>query len=547
MNRGLVYLLRQGPRRKLRHLARRTRGTRRKLLSVLAVLAFGLLLAPQVLEFFMPHRAEVARGMAGAYRSWGPLVLAVFALLGVVVGYGLHFRSAEIDFLFPAPIPRRELVLYNILARLGVAALSSTWLVLFTAHHAPDPWAGALAVFLAVVFLQWVAKLSVLVFSALSVQVKTRSPVLAPLVILAFVVAIQAASHSRVEGGRSVRDTVEALSRTPFAGVLTAPTRPFVELFLAVDAAGVARWAAVCLAILGAMLAAMLALDVSFQEGAVRVNQEMETRLARMRQGGGVYSSTRPVSARLKLPTPPRLGGVGPIAWRQGMEALRNARGLATAMGVMVLTAMLPVVLVRGDAALADTSAGKITIGIVLFATLSVTQQFPFDFRRDLDRLALLKALPLAPTAVALGQLVPTVLLFSVVHVVVLGVVIATSGLVAPSWWLAVALAIVPFNGVHIALDNALFLLMPQRFEMKDTGGFRMIDRMGIMLVKMPALALAGAIGGGLGALLYAGVWRSPVAAGLGAGLGFAIVAAPITWWVGRLFARFDIPRDTPE
>lgn len=547
MNRGLVYLLRQGPRRKLRHLARRTRGARRTVLSVLAVLAFGMLLAPQVMEFFSPYRAAAARAMADGYRLWGPLVLAVFAVLGVVVGYGLHFRPAEIDFLFPAPIPRRDLVLYNVAARVGVAALSSVWLVLFMAHHAPNPWAGALAVFLAVVFLQWVAKLSVLVFSALSVQVKTRSPVLAPLVILALILAIQTASHSRIEGGRSVRDTVEALSHTPVARVLTAPTRPFLELFLAADGAAITRWAAVCVAILGAMLAAMLALDVSFQEGAVRVNQEMEARLTRMRQGGGVYSSTKPVSARLRLPAPPRLGGVGPVAWRQGMEALRNARGLATAMGVMLLTAMLPVVLVRGDAALADSSAGKITVGIVLFATLSMTQQFPFDFRRDLDRLALLKTLPLAPTAVALGQLVPTVLLFSAVHLVVLGVVIATSGLVAPSWWLAVALAIVPFNGVHIALDNALFLLMPQRFEMKDTGGFRMIDRMGVMLVKMPALALSGAIGGGLGALLYAGVWRSPVAAGLGAGAGFAIVAAPITWWVGRLFARFDIPRDTPE
>ena len=125
MNRGLVYLLRQGPRRKLRHLARRTRGARRKVLSALAVVAFAMLLVPQVMEFASPHRAEAARAMAAGYRMWGPLALAVFALLGVVVGYGLHFRPAEIDFLFPAPIPRRELVLYNVVARLGVAALSS--------------------------------------------------------------------------------------------------------------------------------------------------------------------------------------------------------------------------------------------------------------------------------------------------------------------------------------------------------------------------------------------------------------------------------------
>ncbi|MFN7954817.1 MAG: putative ABC exporter domain-containing protein [bacterium] len=547
MNPGLLYLLRLGPRRKLRHLARRTRGRRRRVLSVLSGIALLAILSPQVLQFVSPWRLEAARALEPGYRLWGPLVLALLALLGVAVGYGLHFRASEIDFLFPAPIPRRQLVLYNIVARLGVGVLSALWLTLFMAHHAPNPWAGVVGVYLAIVFLQWVAKLSVLAFSALSVKVRTRSPYLAPIFLLLLLLAINVFSGSRVAGGRSVRETVEALSHTPLARALTAPTRPFVEVFLAQDLATFARAFVGAVAILAAMLAAMLGLDVSFEEGAVRVQQEMETRAARMRSGGGVYTSAAPIATRLRLPAPPRLGGVGPIAWRQATEAMRNARGLATAMGVMVLTALLPVLLVRGDATLADTSAGKITLGVILFATLSVTQQFPFDFRRDLDRMSLLKTLPLHPSAIALGQLVPTVVLFSAAHLAVLGVVIVTSGLVSRAWWAAAALAIVPFNGIHIALDNALFLLMPQRFELKDTGGFRMLDRMGIMLIKMPTLLVAGGVGGGLGLLVYRYVWSSVIGAGLGAGVGFALVAMPIVWWVGRLFARFDVPRDTPE
>ncbi len=547
MNPGLLYLLRRGPRRKLRQLARRTRGPRRRVLSVLSGLALAAILAPQFLQFFSPWRLQAALALEPGYRLWGPLVLSLLALLGIAVGYGLHFRPSEIDFLFPAPIPRRQLVLYNIVARLGVGLVSALWLTLFMAHHAPNPWAGVAGIFLTIVFLQWVAKLSVLAFAAASVQVRTRSPYLAPMLLLIGLLAINAFSESRVAGGRSVRDTVEALSQTPLARALTAPTRPFLEVFLARDLATFGRALLTAFAILGAMLGAMLVLDVSFEEGAVRVQQEMETRAARMRSGGGVYTSAAPIATRITLPTPPRLGGVGPIAWRQATEAMRNARGLATAIGVMVMVALLPVLLVQSDATLADSAAGKVTLGLILFATLSVTQQFPFDFRRDLDRMSLLKTLPLHPSAIALGQLLPTVFLFSVAHVLVLGVVIVASRLVSLEWWGAAALAIAPFNCIHIALDNALFLLMPQRFELKDTGGFRMLDRMGIMLIKMPTLAIAVLLGGGLGLLVYEHVWANVIAAGFAAGVGFAVVATPVVWWVGRLFARFDVPRDTPD
>ena len=49
---------------------------------------------------------------------------AVLTVIAAVSERGLYFSPAEIGFLFPAPVGRRELLLYNLVTRLGVQVLS---------------------------------------------------------------------------------------------------------------------------------------------------------------------------------------------------------------------------------------------------------------------------------------------------------------------------------------------------------------------------------------------------------------------------------------
>ena len=58
--------------------------------------------------------------------------------------------------------------------------------------------------------------------------------------------------------------------------------------------------------------------------------------------------------------------------------------------------------------------------GLVFYSFLLLPTAFKFDFRRDVDRLTVLKSLPISPTAVTLGQLAVPVLLCTLFQVAVL-------------------------------------------------------------------------------------------------------------------------------
>ena len=54
-------------------------------------------------------------------RQLGAPMLVLFMLLGVFSPLGLFFRPAEIDWLFPAPLSRRQLALFNVVIRARTA------------------------------------------------------------------------------------------------------------------------------------------------------------------------------------------------------------------------------------------------------------------------------------------------------------------------------------------------------------------------------------------------------------------------------------------
>jgi len=75
-----------------------------------------------------------------------------------------------------------------------------------------------------------------------------------------------------------------------------------------------------------ALIALAMRLDADYAEASVIHSQKMYERIQRARRGGLGAWNTK-VSARRRLPVLPWLGGAGPIAWRQMLTALRNARG----------------------------------------------------------------------------------------------------------------------------------------------------------------------------------------------------------------------------
>src|SRR5262249_5153329 len=155
------------------------------------------------------------------------------------------------------------------------------------------------------------------------------------------------------------------------------------------------------------------------------------------------------------VPVLPYWGGVGPIFWRQLTAAWRGAGRLVVVLFIIAVAIVLPV-LATGM----HEGGSLLPVLIILGVWLSVflTTVVPFDFRGDLDRMAILKTLPIAPWRLTVGQLLTPTLLLSTMQWLTL----AVAGLVAAEnvWMLvAVALYVAPYSFFLVALENLLFLL----------------------------------------------------------------------------------------
>ena len=87
-----------------------------------------------------------------------------------------------------------------------------------------------------------------------------------------------------------------------------------------------------------------------------------------------------------------------------------------------------------------------------------------FDFRRDLDRLATLKGLPITPAAAAIGQTLAPVLIATLFQSGVLAFAIVARSL-PPHYLFAAMLVMIPLNVLVFGLDNLIYLLYPYRVQ----------------------------------------------------------------------------------
>ncbi|HEV3023456.1 MAG TPA: hypothetical protein VGX76_13370, partial [Pirellulales bacterium] len=83
-----------------------------------------------------------------------------------------------------------------------------------------------------------------------------------------------------------------------------------------------------------------------------------------------------------------------------------------------------------------------------------------FDFRRDLDRMATLKGLPISPAAAAIGQTLAPVLITTLFQFGVLTFAFVAQSL-PPNHLFISMLVLMPFNALVFGLDNLIYLLYP--------------------------------------------------------------------------------------
>src|SRR5205085_1706099 len=127
---------------------------------------------------------------------------------------------------------------------------------------------------------------------------------------------------------------------SPVAQTLLAPFRWFVNAFTAERLwPDLALWASLGLLVDACLLGLVFALDAQYLETAAAASERAYARLQRLRRGGPALAMA-PTSGRVRVGVPglPHWGGVGAVAWRQLVTALRTPWSLVVAVAV---TAML--------------------------------------------------------------------------------------------------------------------------------------------------------------------------------------------------------------
>lgn len=544
MNPGLRYLLWMGFRGVVRRAGRRMRTFRGFVSTVIGVIFFALVVASQLL-------AMAAAG--GEPRLHDPtmqgfsLVLLLFMISSLVAADAPFFWPQEVQFLFPAPLRRRELLLYSVLSRGWVQLFSGLWLGLIGMRMAVRPAAAIPAVMLAVLWLFVLAHLVGLLKLAAGDRLPPRAGrAVRPLLFAGCGLAAWL-FYRRVQVvgfGPAVGDLMQ--SRGMQLAML--PGRPFAETFAAETAGAALAWSAASLALVVATAAAALLTTVDFRERSLVSSARKFDRIRRMRRGrGGLASMAAPKNRKLPVPSFAFLGAGAPIARRQAYELGRGLRTLG-ALAFMAGMAFFYVVVMPRWLGTGE-GGGELGTSLVVLAVvfpLFGTGGFSVDFRRDVERIAYLRSLPLRPTAVAVGEVFVAAATIALMNLLLLGVAIwMVDGPVQPRMAVLAAVVALPVAWLAVTLENWLFLLVPTRTQ---ADGGQQSAFVGKQLIKMLfKLFLLGIVAVAAGLMAMAGAWVADTA---GAAAGALVVVALACWGATLLLARayqgFDLTVDTP-
>jgi len=173
------------------------------------------------------------------------------------------------------------------------------------------------------------------------------------------------------------------------------------------------------------------------------------------------YTTRVKANAKIrKLKLPVRFGGSGPLAWRQFHGARKYQVALIAALSVPFVLNCLPALSELSGLAMVM----NVVAGLACYSILLLPAAFKFDFRRDVNRMSVLKSLPISPLKIVVGQLSAPIMLTSIFQAVVL----LTVMIINPyhPFLLLVSLAILlPFNVFIFGFENLFFIWFPHRLQ----------------------------------------------------------------------------------
>jgi len=399
-----------------------------------------------------------------------PLSMLGLSLLTVLMTTGptFHFSPTEINFLFTGPFRRRDLIIYKFAAYVAGVTLSSVFVTLLVQPEAGSGLSVFIATLLTLVFVQLNSAVISMTGHALtgSRLAKIRWPA------IALLCAIGAATvlYAWVTPDRAIIDLLSEFRHSWIGTVVLIPYIVFAELFVATSVADLALWALVALAINVALLRAVIALDARTTDRSLAENARLSNRWERIKQGGSFWATERTEVRSIRGAS--ILGGLGPIAARQALNALRNSLKLIIVFAGLA-ACIAPISLALG----APVTHSQTLMIIYIFIAFILPRNMVCDFRGDLSRMEIYKTLPIAPWRICAGQLVVQTLLAYVITLTIIASALVFEDSVTTRVALVLAAFALPLTLLIYVVENTVHLLFPTKLVAMGRADFEFLGR----------------------------------------------------------------------
>lgn len=520
--------------------------------------------------------AGSGRRAANFARVAGPMELGVAVALLVLAALvwilpaaqsPVRFSPSEIQFLFPAPITRRQLLQYRLLrAQLGLLFGSFMATVFMRPTSLANSWKFLTGLWL-------ILMTSRIYFTGVSLYregLRQRGIAgirkWAPAIITCGAVTIVAVTMYRnwpslanVSGAQPFVDAVNDMTSSGIVGWILFPFRLLTRLPLAITTTAYFTALPGALAVLFINYAWVLRADTAFEESAALIAEK---------RAGEDPRRAKPTvkgtpSAPFALAPTGRLETA--IIWKNLIMVGRyvSLRTIARLAPMVIALGVMASVAGRNNG-LAPAAAMFCLVMVIVTVVVGpmVTRN---DLRRDLGNLAMLKAWPLSGATLLRGEiLAPAVMLTSMAWLLILGAASLASSLEADflevlvadrfSYMFAAMLLAPGLILAELTVLNGLAVLFPAwvstgatRSRGVDALGQRLLTTAGILLTLLvalvPATLVAGAVAGAI--YFFTGFVLIIIPAAIIAGM-LGIECLAVVEMLGRVLDRTDVSAVSP-
>lgn len=477
--------------------------------------------------------AEALRVQIVTFMPLGLLGMTLLTML-LTTGPSFHYSPTEINFLFVGPFSRRDLILYKFFAYAFGATLSAALITPFAQAQTGSIPSAFVATVLTLMFFQLNSAAAGMAWQAFEGNrfARLKWPVTAAV----FALAVAAVLHAWAVPDRTVFDLASDVRHSWIGTIILMPYIVFAELFLArTQSSDIAFWAAIAVVINAALLWVIVLLDSRMSERSLQDNTRLSNRWERMKQGGSFWATERSEFRSIRRAA--SLGGMGPLAWRQAIKAVRNSSKVIAVFIVLAACAG-PLAAAIG---ISITDDGPLMTVIIFFAFI-LPRTLICDFRSDLSRMETYKTLPIAPWRICMGQLVVQVFLAFIIAVaMIVSVQFFEDFLTAPIA-LALALFALPLMLLFYAVENTISLLFPAKIVPMGRADFEFLGRSIVeFIVKTCIVIVSLSVAFGVGVYTFMALGTTWVLPAVAAWITLTLIASLATIAMQYAFRRFVV------